>query len=452
MESLITNRRDFFKTSALGMIGTMSAPVFLAGCAEKASKEEVLKEVDVPVIMDMAPDGKPLKAGLVGCGDRGTGAAMNFLAAGNGLQITALGDVFKDRLDICREALKAKGNEVAEQNCFVGFDAFKKVIDSGVDVVLLATPPLFRPEHFDYAVSKNKHCFIEKPCAVDPTGVRQVLVTSKKATQLGLTVVTGTVLRSSKDIVETYRRVAGGAIGEIISAHVSRMGGALWFKQREPKWSDMEYLLRNWVSFCRASGDFIVEQFIHEIDLMTWFLGGKLPVSAEATGGRQRRQTGDMYDHISVTYVYDNKMRTHCTSRQMAGCNTSIRVMIYGTKGHADPRNSVIYNRDGSVMWEYPRPKRDDPDQTWKVPDMFVQEHVRFVNAIRTGKSINETDQMAYSTLMAIMGRESAYSGKFVTWDEIMASTQNLSLDKYEFGPIPGFKEEVPVAGTPSGG
>jgi predicted dehydrogenase len=252
-----------------------------------------------------------------------------------------------------------------------------------------------------------------------------------------------------ESVIETYRRVAGGMIGEIVTAHVSRMGGSLWYKPREAGWSDMEYLLRNWTSFCSTSGDFVVEMFVHEIDLMTWFLGDKLPVKAEATGGRARRVTGDMYDHFSMTYVYDNGMRTHCTSRQIAGCNEQIKVTMYGTKGHADPRNGEIYSKDGSLAWKYERPKRDDP-QARNLPSATVQTHIQVVNAIRSGTPFNKADQLANSTLIAILGREAAYTGKFISWDEIMASNQKLTFDKYEFGPIPGFSEDIPLAGRPA--
>ncbi len=443
------SRRDFFKSSALGVAGAMTVPALLAGCSGSGSKEQPLKEVAVPEILKTAPEGKPLKAGLVGCGGRGTGAAVNFLDAGAGLQITAIGDVFKDKLDACRETLKGKGQEIADENCFIGFDAYQKVIDSGVDVVLLCTPPVFRPAHFDYAIGKAKHCFIEKPCAVDPVGAKQMLITGKKAAQQNLSVISGTIRRSQKDCIETYRRVAGGAIGEIVSAHVSRMGGALWFKQRQPGWTDMEYLLRNWVNFCSTSGDFVVEQFIHEIDQMSWFLGDKRPVRAEATGGRQRRVTGDMYDFMSIEYVYEDGHRAHCTSRQIGGCDNQNVIMVYGTKGYTNCNNK-IFNLDGSVSWEYPKPKPEDPDQTWAVPDPYVQEHIRLVTAIRTGKPVSDVEQHVQSTLMAIMGRESAYTGKFVTWDQIMASDQKLSLDNYQFGPVPDLKEIIPVAGAPA--
>jgi len=449
MNEIKTNRRSFFKASALGALGTLTAPSLLTGCAGVGSKDVPLREIIVPEILEIAPDGIPLKAGLVGCGGRGTGAALNFLDAGNGLQVTALGDVFEDRLLTCREALKKNGHTIDDKNCFTGFDCYKKVIDSGVDIVLLCTPPIFRPEHFDYAINKGKHCFIEKPCAVDPVGARQVIATGKKAKQQGLSVISGIAGRSAKNNIETYKRVAGGAIGDLVSAHVSRMGGSLWFRERQPGWSDMEYMLRNWVNFCRTSGDFIVEMFIHQIDRMSWFIGDIPPTRAEATGGRLRRVTGDQHDFISVEYVYgDGNLRAHCTCRQINKCDNQSIVMLYGTKGYTNCSNT-IYNYDGSIKWEYPLPPRDHPDYKKMVPDPSVQEHIRYITAIRTGKAVNDTDQHALSTLMAIMGREAAYTGKFITWEQIMSSNQKLSFDSYAFGPIPGFNEEVPLAGAP---
>ena len=443
-----SGRRSFFKKTALGTMGALTLPSVLGGCSGGASKAEDPIDVKILDIAKIAPDGKPLKAGLVGCGGRGTGAAVNFLSAGNGLQITAIGDVFKDKLDACRETLKGRGQDIPDENCFIGFDAYQKVIDSGIDVVLLCTPPVFRPKHFDYAVEKGKHCFIEKPCAVDSTGVRQVIVTGKKAAQQGLSVMSGTVYRSMRDFMETQRRVADGAIGDILSAHISRMGGALWFTERRPGWSDMEYMLRNWVSFCWTSGDFIVEQFVHEIDRLSWFTGDKPPIRAEATGGRMRRVTGDMYDMFSVEYVFDKDRRAHCTSRQIAGCGNQLSPMLYGTKGYTDCMRT-IYNLDGSVAWKYPYPKAEDADQSAAVPDGFVYEHVRLISAIRNNQPYNDAAIHAQSTLMAIMGREAAYTGKFITWEEIMSSDMKLGPEVYAFGPVPGIKEEIPLAGTP---
>ncbi|MDR2472923.1 MAG: Gfo/Idh/MocA family oxidoreductase [Tannerella sp.] len=442
------SRRDFFKGSALGVLGTVAVPTILTGCSSSGSsdKEVKLKDVVVPEILPKAPDGKALTAGLVGCGDRGAGAAVDFISAGTGLTVTALGDVFPDKMEVCRKSLKNKGIDVPDDRCFIGFDAYKKVIDSGVDVVLLCAPPVFRAEHFDYAISKNKHCFIEKPCGTDPVSAKKVLATGKVAASKGLSIISGTIRRSQKDCIETYRRVAGGAIGEIISAHVTRLGGALWHIKRKPEWSDMEYMLRNWVNFNWTSGDLIVEQFIHEIDQMTWFMGDKHPIRAEATGGRQRRYNGDMYDFFSVEYVYDNGRRAHCTSRQIGGCDNSHGIFVYGTKGYTNC-NNTIFNLDGSVAWKYPYPKKDDADQTWAVPNPYVQEHIRLVTAIRTDKPVNDVDVHVQSTLIAMMGRESAYTGKFVTWEQINASTMKLGPSEYAFGPVPGIPETPPVAG-----
>jgi len=188
MGSNMSNRRNFFKTSAMGVLGTMTVPALLGGCTS-GQKQEKLREVIVPELLEKAPDGRPLKAGLVGCGDRGTGAAVDFLAAGDGLQITAIGDIFRERLDISREILKEKGQNIPDENCFTGFDAYKQVIDSGVDVVLLCSPPVFRPQHFDYAIKAGKHCFIEKPVAVDPVGARRMLLSGRQAAQQGLSVI-----------------------------------------------------------------------------------------------------------------------------------------------------------------------------------------------------------------------------------------------------------------------
>lgn len=449
MKENVLNRRGFIKSTLCGAVGTVSVPAFITGCTPSNRRDTKPKEVvEVPELLDRAPDGNVLKAGLVGCGGRGTGAACDFVAAGSGLKITALGDVFEDKLTSCRQNLKENGIDVPEENCFLGFDAYRKVIDSGVDVVLLCTPPVFRPSHFDYAIEKGKHCFIEKPCAVDPAGARKILATSKLARTKGLSVISGTIRRSQKDCVETYRRVAGGAIGDIVSAHVIRHGGALWHIKRKPGWTDMEYMLRNWVNFCWTSGDLVVEQFIHEIDMMTWFMGDRHPVKAEATGGRQRRVTGDMYDFFSIEYIYENGIHAHCTSRQIAGCDNDHSILVYGTKGYTNCFNT-LFNLDGSVAWKYPYPKEGDADQSAAVPNPFVSEHVRLVASIRTGKPVNDADKHVQSVLMAIMGRTSAYTGKFVTWEEIMSSTMKLGPETYTLGPVAGIPEEIPVAGMP---
>ena len=438
------SRRKFISNTALGTIGTLSAAGLITSCMGPKTKSV---EVKLPVLLNQAPDGKVLRAGLIGCGGRGTGAAINFLDAGPNLQIVAIGDVFQDQVDKCRAELKKQKNiDIPDEKCFVGFDNFEKVIDAGIDIVLLCTPPVFRPAHVEAAVNAGKHVFMEKPCAVDPVGARSVLISSKKAAQMGLCIVSGTIRRVQKDYMETYRRVASGEIGDIVSAHVIRNGGSLWVKKRRPEWNDMEYMLRNWVNFTWLSGDHIVEQFIHEVDVMNWYLG-KNPVKAIGWGGRQRRITGDQYDFFSIEYVYDNGIQTHCAARQISGCSNLKKELIYGTKGYADASGS-IYSLDGTQIWKYPKPKEGDTDETWKVKDPYVQEHINLVTAIRTGQVINDAEAQVNSTLITIMGRMSAYTGKDVTWEQLINSDLSLGPKTYAFGPVPNIPETIAVIGT----
>ena len=246
--------------------------------------------------------------------------------------------------------------------------------------------------------------------------------------------------------METQRRVASGQIGEIVSAHVIRNGGSLWVIKRQPGWSDMEYMLRNWANFCWLSGDHITEQFIHQIDVMNWYLD-KNPVKAIAWGGRQRRVTGDQYDFFSVEYFYDNGMQTHCAARQITGCSNMTKVQIACTDGFADAKGT-LYNLKGEEIWKYPYPEEGATDLTWKVKDPFVQEHINLVTAIRTGNTINDAEAQVNSTLTTIMGRISAYTGKDVTWEEIMNSDLYLGPKTYAFGPVPGIPETPPVIGA----
>jgi myo-inositol 2-dehydrogenase/D-chiro-inositol 1-dehydrogenase len=438
------SRRKFISNTTLAAIGTLGAAQILNSCSGKGSSG---KEQKLPELLNIAPDGKVLKAGLIGCGGRGTGAAINFLDAGPNLQIVALGDVFQDRLDKCRAELKAQKNvEIPDDKCFLGFENYEKVIDSGVDIVLLCTPPHFRPQHVAAAIKAGKHIFMEKPCAVDPVGARSVLVSSERAKQNGLCIVSGTIRRVQKDFMETRRRVINGEIGEIVSAHIIRNGGSLWVIKRQPGMTDMEYMLRNWANFCWLSGDHIVEQFIHEIDVMNWYLG-KTPVKAIGWGGRQRRVTGDQYDFFSVEYLYDNGMQTHCAARQITGCSNVTSQMITGTKGFADAKGK-LYNLKGEEIWKYPYPGENPTDLTWQVKDPYVQEHINLVTAIRTGNYLSDADAQVNSTLITIMGRMSAYTGKDVTWEEVMNSDLYLGPKTYAFGPVPGIPEIIPIIGA----
>jgi myo-inositol 2-dehydrogenase/D-chiro-inositol 1-dehydrogenase len=443
------SRRNFLKSSAtigtIGAVGAVGGIPLLSSCSSEERKKKG-EELKLPQLLDQAPDGPILKAGLVGCGGRGTGAAIDFLNSGPNLQIVALGDVFQDKIDACRDLLKKEKNvEIPDENCFVGFDSYEKVLDSGIDVVLLCTPPHFRPAHVEAAVNARKHIFMEKPVAVDPTGVRRVIAAVKRAQSLKLNIISGTIRRSQKDYMETRRRVLNGEIGDITGAHIIRNGGALWFRSRRPEWSDMEYMLRNWVNFCWLSGDHITEQFIHEIDVMNWYLG-KYPIKASGWGGRQRRVTGDQYDFFSIEYLYDNGMRTHCAARQIDGCSNGKVEQINCTNGYADAAGK-LYDLNGNIIWEYPNTENNSNPE-WSVTNPFVQEHINLVSAIRTGNTINDGEDQAYSTLVTIMGRVAAYTGKDVTWDEILNADIYLGPRTYTMGTVEGIVEAPPLAGV----
>lgn len=438
------SRRNFLsKAATVGAAGVV-IPSVLAGCAR-----ETKKTITAPVMLDKAPDGAVLKAGVIGCGGRGSGAAINFLNAGPNLQITALGDTFQDRLDACRAGiLKEKQQEVPFEKCFVGFDAYQKVIDSGVDIVILATPPFFRPEHLAAAVNARKHVFCEKPVCVDPVGARSVIATAKKAEAMELCIVTGTQRRHQRDYVATWKRVAEGEIGEIVSANCYWNQNQLWYRVPKKEWSEMEYMIRDWVNWCWLSGDHIVEQHVHNLDVINWFMGSH-PVKAVGFGSRQRRVTGDQYDNFSVDYVFDNGMHLHSMCRQINGCAPNNSERVQGTAGYSNCKDS-LWNLKGEQIWtfEYPLGKDGKPAKNLMI-DPYVQEHIDLVTAIRTGKPINEAENTAITTLGAIMGRISAYTGKEVTWDEMMNSDLKLGPKVFAFGPV-DIPKVVPVPGDPN--
>jgi predicted dehydrogenase len=442
MEKSQLSRRNFLGRSAVigaaGVIG-MNA---LASCSSKT------KTVDYafPTILDKAPDGKKLRAGLVGCGNRGTGAALNFLAAGNDLELIALADVFEDKVWDCRSKLSKQRVEVPEANCFWGFDGYKSLLEVDLDVVILATPPHFRPAYFDACVQAKKHVFMEKPVCVDPVGARQIIATSKKAENMGLSVITGTQRRHQRDYLETYKQVASGAIGEFTSAKAWWLQNHVWFRTREEGWSDMEYMLRNWNNFCWLCGDHILDTHVHNIDIINWFLG-KHPTEAIGFGGRARRLTGDQYDFFSIDFNFGNGIYSHSMSRQIDDCANTLGEQIMGTEGYTNCKNT-IYNLDGSIKWKYEYPKDKDGKSTEVVAvSPYVQEHISLVTSIRTNQPVVEAERTAISTLTAIMGRTAAYTGQLVTWEEMMNSTVKLGPEKYEMGPV-DMEFPVPIPGA----
>jgi myo-inositol 2-dehydrogenase / D-chiro-inositol 1-dehydrogenase len=442
LKSKSQSRRQFLgDAAALGVIGTLGASQLLSSCQSGNRKYEAAP------LADRAPDGPILKAGLIGCGGRGTGAAINFLNAGPNLQITALGDVFQDRIDRCRGTLKEQRNiDIHESNCFVGFDAYKGVIDSDVDVVICATPPHFRPMHFEAAIQARKHAFIEKPCAVDPVGARSIMAAGRMAESAGLTVVSGTQLRHSRDRIETFGMIKNGAIGDLVSGNAIRLGGKLWHSNRQEGWSDMETMLRDWVNWTWLSGDHIAEMFVHQIDVLNWYFE-KFPVKALGMGGRHRRPTGDQYDFISVDYEFDDGRKYNGMHRQIDGCYNTSTIQINGSKGYTNCQNK-IWDNNHNLIWEYQYLLDDSGQPTNRLPVIMEdQSHINLVTAIRTNNPVNEANAMASSTIVAIMGRESAYTGQLVTWDDMMNSGLRLGPTEYNMGAV-NIKAEPPVPGT----
>ncbi len=428
------NRRTFIGTVA-------AAGAFAAACSKAADEFDYMAK---------APAGKELKAGLIGCGGRGKGAALQFIGAGDGLSVVALGDVFQDRLDDARAEIAKKGKqEVPLDKCFVGFDAYQKVINSGVDVVLIATPPHFRPQQFAAAIDAKKHVFMEKPVAVDPVGIRSIIDSAQKAKTLQLSVVTGTQRRHQPSYIQAFNKIKNGAIGEIVSSRVLWNQGQLWFRERKPEWTDMEWLIRDWVNWASMSGDHIVEQHVHNLDVMAWFME-EYPAKAVGFGGRARRVTGDQYDFFSIDFEMPSGRHVHSMCRQVDGCANDVSEYFYGTSGWAklDSRDCILYKKDNSVAWQYSVQKEEAAVEgaAEKRDNPYELEHVDLVNAIRTATPFNEAENTARSTMIAIMGREAAYTGRAVTLDEMMKSDLRLGPTEYALGPAP-IEVKVPVPG-----
>jgi predicted dehydrogenase len=448
MSSNQFSRRKFLASAAaVGAAGTMGVGT-LSSCAVGGEKSGVAgaydwvpSEYKFPPMLVTAPEGKALTAGIIGCGGRGSGAAINFLDAGPGLSIIALGDTFQDKVDSCREKIKTeKGQEVPVENCFVGFDAYQKVIDSGADIIILATPPKFRPEHFEAAVKARKHVFMEKPVAVDPAGIRQVMAAAKMADSMGLKVVTGTQRRHQHNYINLYKEIQNNGIGKIVSANVYWNGGKLWHRDNNPSWSEMEWMIRDWVNWCWLSGDHIVEQHVHNLDVAMWFFG-EHPIKANGFGSRQRRPTGDQFDNFSIDYTFGDGRQMHSMCRQINGCSNGVYEVFHGTKAIAktDGKDPMIVDVAGNPLFTAEKSETSP----------YVQEHINLVTCIRQDIPWNQAEETAISNMVALMGRVSAYTGKVVTYDEMMNSDMKLGPDTYIMGNI-GYIEKatVPVPGT----
>jgi predicted dehydrogenase len=408
------NRRQFLRAGGALAAAGSTLPSALGATLKADSKET-------------------LSVGLVGCGGRGGGAAVNALRADPNVKLVALGDAFPDFLTSKLGSLKAIGDiadriDVPEDRQFVGFDAYKGVIDS-CDVVLLATSPHFRPLHVEYAVEHGVHAFVEKPIATDAVGVRRVWAASEKAREKGLSISSGLCYRYQFAKQETFKRVHDGMIGDITALECTYNTGGLWHRGRKAEWSEMEYQMRNWLYFTWLSGDHIAEQHIHSLDKLAWAMQDDYPVKCTASGGRIVRtdeQWGNIYDHFNTVYEWGNGVKGFSSCRQWVGADANVSDFAYGTKGTAALQSHRI-NTEGE-KWRY---RGEGPD------DMYQNEHDALFAALRAGERIDNADYMCKSTMMAIMARMSAYTGKTITWDQAWNSELDLSPAAYEWGDVP---------------
>ena len=440
------NRRDFLQRSTiLGVGGIVGVSALASAC--KGPKYVPLRKPEeyyIPELPDKAAPGREIKVGVIGCGGRGSGAIQNLFDAADGIKLTALGDVFPDRLEGLRKMASEKlGQEVPDENCFIGFDAYQKVIDSGVDMIIDTTPPVFRPDHFKYAVQKGVHSFLEKPVAVDAKGYRTVMAAAKQAQAKGLCVVCGTQRHHQRPYVEAFRKIQEGYIGEITGGNVDWNQGMLWYRNREKGWSDMEWMIRDWVNWKWLSGDHIVEQHVHNIDVFLWMSGYKV-AKATGFGARHRRITGDQYDQFSIDFEMENGVHLHSMCRQIDGCSNAVGEIIYGTKGSWNSFDHEIKDLDGNVVWKFDNEKAETE---FRQHNPYVLEHVDLVNHIRKGEPIDEATACAMSTLAGVMGRTAAYTGDTVTWDAMSQSELDYLPEKLELGPMDMSDYTVQVPG-----
>lgn len=392
-----------------------------------------------------------VRIGLIGCGGRGTGALLDALGAATkviypqlgyhtedvaegasvekkDIKVAALADLFPDRLEQCKKQIEKLGINVPANRCFTGFDACGQLLAlSDVNYVILATPPRFRPEQLEAAIKAGKHVFMEKPVAVDVPGVLTVMAAGQEAKQKGLGIAAGTQRRHQKDYQETIQRIRDGAIGEIVYARCYWNGGEIWVIPREEGWSDIEWQIRNWNYFTWLSGDHYVEQHVHNLDIMNWVFGAHPVKAISGIGGRQVRTAevnGYIFDHFAVEFEYPDGQRMFSQARQINGCQNKVEEAVVGTQGESNCRDWIT---SGGDRWRFRGEK----------VNAYRQEHENLIASVRAGEPINEAQTIAEATMTGILGREAAYSGKEIGWEEAMKSTMRLGPEKLEFGDYP---------------
>ncbi|MGX1929330.1 Gfo/Idh/MocA family protein [Flagellimonas sp. 2504JD4-2] len=406
------SRRSFVKTTGLATGGILASSIPFEAMAQTGKVEK-------------------LKLAVVGCGGRGTGATVQALTADKDVELVAMADAFQDRLEGSLSAIQEHFDgerkiNVKEKNRFTGFDAYKKAIDLA-DVVVLATPPGFRPQHFEYAISQDKHVFMEKPVATDPAGVRRVLKAAKLAKEKKLNVVVGLQRHYQKKYTTLYDQVKQGAIGKITSGQVYWNGGGVWVRERQEGQSELEYQMRNWYYFNWLCGDHILEQHIHNIDVANWFIG-EYPTMAQGMGGRQVRNGkdhGEIFDHHFVEFTYPSGAMVSSQCRHQRGCHNRVDEAFQGSNGSVVISKGIISDLSGAEKFNY-----SDVNQSQQDPNPYQVEHDRLFAAIRTkSELLADGENGAKSTLAAIMGRMATYSGDIITWDQALNSDIQLVPD-----------------------
>jgi predicted dehydrogenase len=407
---------------------------FLARSAVAAGAAVATQLSIVPAVHAAGND--TIRVGLIGCGSpkggRGRGAAENCVNAGPNVKLYAMADMFPDHLEYTKTYLQKRLGDkidVTSDRCFVGWNAYKDLLKlKEVDVVILATPPGFRPLHLQAAVDAGKHIFAEKPVAVDAPGVRAVMKACEEAKKKGISLVSGLCYRYETGKRETFKRIHDrSVVGDVVALQCTYNTGPIWMIPRQEGWSDMEWQLRNWYYFTWLSGDHNVEQHIHSLDKMAWAMQDESPVKCVGTGGRQVRtgpEYGHIFDHHSVVYEYANGVKLFSTTRQQDHVQKDVSDYVMGTLGTCDVMKHAI---KGKVPWKYTGPR----------DDMYQHEHNELIASIRAGMPINNGDYMTKSTLMAIMGRMATYTGQEITWEKALNSKEDLTPPKYEFGSLP---------------
>ena len=431
------DRRGFVKRSAAALGSLAVAPL--------ATTPSALAITPLPQgrVVSPRPGADPIRVGLIGCGGRGTGAAAQALASGQDVQLVAMADAFADRLDGCyghltgedlAQELGAEGDirgriEVPEERRFVGFDAYRSVLPL-VDVVILTTPPGFRPIHFEAAIDARKHVFMEKPVATDAPGIRRVLAVHERAKAARLNVVVGLQRHYQTVYREWVGRLHAGIIGDINLGRVYWNSSGVWVRPRESGQTEMEYQMRNWYYFNWLCGDHIVEQHIHNIDVGNWVMDGH-PVRAQGQGGRQVRtgvDHGEIYDHHFVEFEYADGARILSQCRHMPGCESRVSEGFHGSNGTA-PRPGLILSKTGDVLFEH-------DDQT--DPNPYQVEHDELFEAVAAGEfKYADAELGAIATMTSIFGRMATYSGQVLEWDEALASTESLMPRRFAWDATP---------------